>query len=60
MGARYPPKIRKKILEIRNLSRERYVCPKCDRKYVRRIQIGIWQCRKCGFKFAGPAYTLKQ
>lgn len=56
--ARYPAKVRKKIEEIRNLTRKKYLCPKCDMQYVKRVQVGIWQCKKCGYKFAGPAYSL--
>lgn len=58
MGARYPAKIRKKIQEIRSLSRKKYKCPKCDRYSVRRVQAGIWKCKKCNYKFAGHAYYL--
>ncbi|MCS7123726.1 MAG: 50S ribosomal protein L37ae [Candidatus Aenigmarchaeota archaeon] len=58
MGARYPPKIRKKIEEIKKLSKKKYRCPKCDMDAVVRVQVGIWRCKKCNYKFAGPAYYL--
>ena len=58
MPARYSPKVRKKVREIRELTRKKYRCPRCDRIGVKRIQAGIWQCKKCNFKFAGPAYSL--
>jgi large subunit ribosomal protein L37Ae len=34
-----------------------HVCPQCGFPRVKRISVGVWGCRKCGFKFTGGAYT---
>lgn len=58
-GSRYGKRIRDKVAEIEAVQKKRHVCPKCDMPYVKRISTGIWQCKKCGAKFAGGAYIPK-
>lgn len=57
-GARYGRGIKKKIVSIEQSSHDTYVCPECNRKSIRRVAAGIWQCRKCNVKIAGGAYGL--
>ena len=55
-GPRYGRFIRKRVNEVEKVSRATHTCPRCDTVSVRRKGTGIWECRKCGFKFAGGAY----
>ncbi len=56
-GARYGLRPKRKWLEIDRVQRQKHICPVCQRKAVKRISTAIWQCRKCGAKFAGGAYV---
>ncbi|MFN4133427.1 MAG: 50S ribosomal protein L37ae [Candidatus Hadarchaeales archaeon] len=56
-GPRYGFTIRRKHAEVASKAMQNYRCPNCSEKRLRRVGTGIWQCRKCGAKFAGGAYT---
>ena len=43
----------KKIRQQKSL----YECPKCKRISLRRVSYALWECKKCGFKMAGAAYS---
>lgn len=58
-GPRYGLKIRKKIMNIEKSTRIRHKCPSCLKKGLKRKAAGIWECRKCGMKMAGGAYSPK-
>ena len=55
-GCRYGRFVRKRVADIEAISRSLHRCPKCDMQSVRRKGTGIWECRKCNYKFAGGAY----
>jgi len=55
-GPRYGVKIRRSLGKIDSMKARRYTCPRCEHKAVRKVSTGIWECRKCGYKFAGGAY----
>ena len=55
-GCRYGRFVRKRVADIEAISRALHRCPKCDMQSVQRKGTGIWECRKCGYKFAGGAY----
>ena len=55
-GCRYGRFVRKRANEIEKISRALHRCPKCDMESVARKGTGIWECRKCGYKFAGGTY----
>ena len=54
--ARYGRKIRIRVRDIEAQSKQKYPCPKCEAERVKRVSSGIWECKKCGNKFAGAAY----
>ncbi|MEM2890729.1 MAG: 50S ribosomal protein L37ae [Candidatus Hadarchaeum sp.] len=56
-GPRYGTKVRKLVVEVEKKLKQEYKCPSCGALKVRRAGSSIWQCRRCGAKFAGGAYT---
>jgi len=59
-GVRYGRTTREKVGKIEKLVRSRQKCPYCSKNNVKRIALGIWNCRTCDAKFSGGAYTLKK
>lgn len=59
LGARYGIKIRKEYTKIHLQLKEKRICPECGSKQFGRKAVGIWECKKCGFKVAGTAYDIK-
>lgn len=56
-GARYGRRIKVEWEAIERKQVQTYTCPSCKKKALKRIAAGIWQCKKCGVKIAGAAYT---
>ncbi len=56
-GARYGTMARRQYVEIVTGLRSKHECPRCRFRAVKRWSVGVWHCRKCGYKFAGGAYT---
>ncbi len=57
--ARYGVKSRTRIRNVEIQQKAKHVCPSCGHKKVKRKDTSIWQCKKCGVKFAGGAYLPK-
>ncbi len=55
-GPRYGVKIRKLVAAIEEKMRQDHLCNKCGHNAVKRVGTGIWECQKCGYKFAGGCY----
>lgn len=49
--------LRKAIAKLEAEMRRKYKCPQCESISVKRVSVGVWQCRKCGHTFAGGAYV---
>lgn len=59
LGPKYGIKLRKQYTQVHVTMKQKRVCPDCGSKQFGREAVGIWACRKCGFKIAGTAYDVK-
>jgi len=59
LGARYGIKLRKKYSIVHKILKTKRKCPECGSLRFGRQDVGIWSCKKCGFKIAGHAYDIK-
>ncbi len=55
--ARYGVRVRSRIRNVEISQKAKHNCPSCGHQKVKRLSTSIWQCGKCGIKFAGGAYT---
>ncbi len=55
-GPRYGIGIRKRILKVEGEQHKKHACPNCGYAKVKRLQRGIFSCRKCDLKFTGGTY----
>ena len=56
-GTRYGATLRKRVKAIEDIQKQWHICPQCGTKRVKRISIGIWQCRFCEHKYTGGSYV---
>ena len=56
--ARYGAELRKRADKVQNQRRQRFACPRCGKKKVRRQGNALWLCKSCGGTFAGGTYSL--
>lgn len=57
-GTRYGRTTKLKFGQIESEQRKKHKCPACSHAAVKRVAVGIWECRKCDAKFSGKAYTI--
>jgi large subunit ribosomal protein L37Ae len=57
LGPRYGSTVRKRYIKVMTEMKKPHRCPSCGLPRVKRESVGIWTCRKCGYKFTGGAYT---
>lgn len=57
-GARYGTKPKYQFAKIEKEQRKKHKCPYCNAIAVKRVAMGIWNCRKCDSTFTGKAYTI--
>ena len=58
LGVRYGRRIRLRLGLIEKSQHTEYKCPYCSAMKVKRISMGIWECKKCDSKFTGKAYKI--
>jgi len=59
-GPRYGKKLRKLIIEVGKKQKTKKLCPYCKKvSQIKKLSIGIWNCKKCNKTFTGKAYTLE-
>jgi len=56
LGVKYGFTIRKRYAEVMTKRHAKYNCPRCHIGKLKRVSVGVWNCRRCGFTFAGGAY----
>ena len=54
--ARYGVGIRKRLLKVELEQKQKHLCPSCGFKKVKRIDSGIFECKKCNTRFAGGTF----
>ena len=59
LGAKYGIKHRKQYTQVHHIMKAKRRCPDCGSTQFGRQAVGIWRCKKCGFKIAGTAYDIK-
>ena len=57
-GAGYG-KVKNKLIAVESIQRKKQDCPFCNGR-AKREERSIWLCTKCGKKFAGGAFHLKE
>ena len=58
MGPRYGIRIRRRVLEIDRERKRNAPCPRCSTVTLHRVASGVFECRRCGTRFASNAYTF--
>ena len=59
LGAKYGIKHRKQYSQVHEILKTKRRCPDCGSTQFGRQAVGIWRCKKCGFKKTGTAYDVK-
>ena len=57
-NAKYGKRIRDLVEVSLSKKKDRYECPKCGKRSVKRVANALWECRSCGARIAGGAYSL--
>lgn len=58
MGPRYGIRIRRRVLEIDRTRRRPSACPRCATVTMKRVSSGVFECSRCGTRYASNAYLF--
>jgi len=56
-GTRYGSTLRKRVKKVESVSKAKHICTSCDSLKVKRVSIGICECRFCGYRFTGGSWS---
>ncbi|MCI4372207.1 MAG: 50S ribosomal protein L37ae [Thermoplasmata archaeon] len=59
MGPRYGIRIRRRVLELDRSRGPDAACPRCSTVTLHRVASGVFECRRCGVRFASNAYVFE-
>jgi large subunit ribosomal protein L37Ae len=59
MGPRYGIRIRRRVLDIDRARAVDAACPRCSTITLTRVSTGVFECRRCGVKYASGAYLFQ-
>jgi large subunit ribosomal protein L37Ae len=58
MGPRYGIRIRRRVLEIDRARSVSAACPRCSTITLDRVASGVFECRRCGVRYASGSYLF--
>jgi large subunit ribosomal protein L37Ae len=58
MGPRYGIRIRRRVLDLDKARGAPAACPRCSTMTLHRVASGIFECRRCGTRYASNAYVF--
>jgi large subunit ribosomal protein L37Ae len=59
MGPRYGIRVRRRVIDIDSQKSRSFACPRCSTVTLHRVASGIFECRRCGTRFASNAYVFQ-
>ena len=59
-GTRYGRTTKHNLSKIEAELKKKHKCPYCHKNSAKRVASGIWNCKKCGAKFTGKAYSVSK
>jgi len=58
-GSRYGRKVRYNVRTVEKQAKGTQECPNCGKPKIKRVAVGIYECKACKARVAGKAYTVK-